>query len=431
MQPSATFAHTATQQDLYRKVSLRVAPPLVLLYFVAFLDRVNVGFASLAMNRDLHISDTTYGLAAGIFFLGYLLFAVPSNYALVRVGALRWIAVLMVAWGIVSGAMAFVHGAGMYIALRFLLGAAEAGFFPGLVFYLTNWLPGSARAGIMALFYFAIPLSSVVGSPVSAALMRMNGWHGLAGWQWLFLLEAVPAVVLGCAVPWMLHASIADVQWLSDAQKHQLLTTIQSEADAPAHTGAGVGAASGFSALLPFAAAYFMLMVGLYELGFWAPRLLASHGVTLRTLGWVNAVPYALGGVGMLLWSRWSDLRHERRWTLFASFSLAATGFGMAAITATTAATVGALSLAAFGVFASMAVFWAACSQSMRPGTAATGIAAVNSIGNVGGFLGPYATGWLLTHTHTYRTGLLACAVGLLLGAVAILAAVRERQRTP
>lgn len=271
-------------QAIYRTVSTRVAPPLILLYFVAFLDRVNVGFASLSMNRDLGISDSTYGFAAGIFFLGYLLFAVPSNYALVRVGALRWIAALMVAWGLVSGGMAFVHGAGMYIVLRFLLGAAEAGFFPGLVYYLTGWLPGSARAGIMALFYFAIPLSSVVGSPISAALMRLNGWHGLAGWQWLFLLEALPAVVLGCAVPWLLYAGLDEVPWLTPEQKIRLRSAIESEAAKPEVTPFRGAPTSAIAGLVAFAAAYFMLMVGLYQLGFWTPRLLTSHGLTLSTL---------------------------------------------------------------------------------------------------------------------------------------------------
>ena len=415
-------------QAVFRKVSFRVALPLILLYFVAFLDRVNIGFASLAMNRDLGINDATYGLAAGIFFLGYLLFAVPSNYALVRVGALRWVSLLMVAWGLVSGGMAFVHGAGMYLLLRFLLGAAEAGFFPGIVYYLTGWLPPSARAGILALFYLAIPLSSVIGSPISAALMRLNGWHGLAGWQWLFLLEALPAVMLGCAVPWMLHANVETAPWLSPSEKRVLGTAMQDEAYGPSMSADNRSEQPVTADLLAFAAAYFMLMIGLYELGFWTPRLLASHGVGLRTLGWVNAVPYALSGVAMLLWSRWSDLRHERRWTLFASFSAAAVGFTLTALAPSAFAATIALSLAAFGVFASMPVFWAACSQRMAAGAAAVGIAAINSVGNVGGFLGPYATGWLLGHTHSYAAGLFASALALLLGACIILFALRQQE---
>ncbi|MGI4757085.1 MAG: MFS transporter, partial [Janthinobacterium lividum] len=412
---------------IFRKVSFRVAPPLVLLYFIAFLDRVNIGFASLAMNRDLHIDDTTYGLAAGIFFLGYLLFAVPSNYMLVRVGALRWIAALMVTWGLVSGGMAFVHGPRMYLLLRFALGAAEAGFFPGIVFYLTQWLPGSARAAILAMFYFAIPLSSVVGSPVSAWLMQMNGWHGLAGWQWLFLLEALPAVIFGAAVPWMLHADVKTSRWLTAGEKQSLLQAIETESASVTPTG-GEASRRLPTGLLPLAAAYFMLMIGLYELGFWTPRLLSSHGVSLRLLGWVNAIPYASGGIGMLLWSRWSDLRRERRWTLFASFAAAGAGFAGTALAPTASVAALTLSLAAFGVFASMAVFWAASSQRMAAGTAALGIAVINSVGNVGGFLGPYATGWLLGRTHNYSAGLFASAAALLLGACIVLAAFAPRE---
>ncbi len=422
------IADSESLPHIFRKVSFRVAPPLVLLYFIAFLDRVNVGFASLAMNRDLGIGDATYGFAAGIFFLGYLLFAVPSNYALLRVGALRWIAVLMVTWGIVSGGMAFVHGTRMYVFLRFLLGAAEAGFFPGIVFYLTRWLPGSARAGILALFYFAIPLSNVIGSPLSAALMQLNGWHGLAGWQWLFLLEALPAVVFGCAVPWMLYANVESAAWLSSLEKRRLIEAIESE------SAACIGivlpsARPAFRSLITLAIAYFMLMIGLYELGFWTPRLISSHGVSLRALGWINAIPYALGGTAMLLWSRWSDLRNERRWTLFASYSAAGAGFALTALAPSAALAALALSIAAFGVFASMPVFWAACSQRMAAGTAALAIAAINSVGNVGGFLGPYATGWLLGRTHSYSAGLFASALALMAGAMVILLAFPARPR--
>ena len=418
--------HSEALQRIFGKVSFRVAPPLILLYFIAFLDRVNIGFASLAMNRDLGIDEATYGFAAGIFFLGYLLFAVPSNYALLRVGALRWIAVLMVLWGIASAGMAFVHGARLYILLRFLLGAAEAGFFPGLVFYLTRWLPGSARAGILALFYFAIPLSNVIGSPLSAALMRMNGWHGLAGWQWLFLLEALPAVICGCAVPWLLHADVESAGWLSHDEKAALLAAIEAESSG-ATTTAKESSRPSMQVLAPLAVAYFMLMIGLYELGFWTPRLLSSHGVSLRALGWINAIPYAIGGVGMLLWSRWSDLRRERRWSLFASFSTAGLGFALTAVAPTATLTVLALSISAFGVFASMPVFWAASSQRMAASAAALGIAAINSVGNIGGFLGPSVTGWLLRRTHSYSAGLSASALALLAGAFVVLLAFPSR----
>ena len=410
----AVSSGNSTLEHLYRRVSLRVAPPLILLYFVAFLDRVNIGFAALMMNRDLGISDKTYGLAAGIFFVGYLLLAIPSNLMLVRVGALRWIGVLMISWGFVSGAMAFVHGPVAYVVLRFLLGAAESGFFPGIVYYLTGWLPGSARAGLLSLFYFAVPLSNVVGSPISAALLRMNGWHGLAGWQWLFLVEALPAVLLGVAVPWLMSQGVETAPWLAAHERYALAQAIAREGG----TADVKPRMPPLSLLAGPAIAYLTISMGLYELGFWTPRLLASHGIGLRSLGWLNAVPYAVAGIGMLLWSALSDRLKERRWTLFISWCTAALGFLLAAYASSTPLLLVALSIAAFGVFGTLPVFWAAASQRLPVAGAALGIAAINSVGNLGGFAGPYATGWLLDRTHTYTAGLLASAVAIFLGAL-------------
>jgi ACS family tartrate transporter-like MFS transporter len=412
--PSALIPAVNGNAALYRRVTLRVAPLVLLLYFIAFLDRVNIGFASLTMNRDLGISDTLYGLAAGIFFLGYLLFAVPSNSALARVGAPRWVSFLMVTWGIVGCCTAFVHGPKMYMVLRFLLGAAESGFLPGIVFYLTRWLPGSARAGILALLYLAIPLSSVVGSPISAAILRMNGAHGLAGWQWLFLLEALPAILLGLAVPWLLDAGPATAAWLSADERLRL--TGAMEAEAAAGVTAGTAERVPVGLVVALAATYFMLMIGLYELGFWTPRLIASYGVGLRWLGWLNAVPYAVGAAVLLPWCRWSDRRGDRRLSLVVSFGCGALGLVLAALGGSLVLCVVGLSLAAFGVFVSMPVFWAASSQRIAVAAAALAIAIINSVGNVGGFIGPYATGWLLARTHDYRAGLLATAAALVLG---------------
>jgi ACS family tartrate transporter-like MFS transporter len=413
--PSATLPASNPNAALYRRVTLRVAPLVLVLYFIAFLDRVNIGFASLSMNRDLGISDTLYGLAAGIFFVGYLICAVPSNSALARVGAPRWVSFLMVAWGIVGCCTAFVHGPKMYMVLRFLLGAAESGFLPGIVFYLTRWLPGSARAGILALLYLAIPLSSVVGSPISAAILRMNGAYGLAGWQWLFVLEAMPAILLGLAVPWLLDAGPATATWLSEGEKRSLADAMESEAAAV--SSAGTAQRVPFGLVSGLAATYFMLMIGLYELGFWTPRLIASYGVGLRWLGWLNAVPYAVGAALLLPWCRWSDAHGNRRLSLLLSFGGGALGLVLAALGGSLLLCVLGLSLAAVGVFVSMPVFWAASSQRIAVAAAALAIAIINSVGNVGGFIGPYATGWLLARTHDYRAGLLATAAALVFGA--------------
>jgi ACS family tartrate transporter-like MFS transporter len=402
---------------IYRRIVLRVAPLTILLYFIAFLDRVNVGFAALSMNRDLGISDTVYGLAAGIFFLGYLLLAVPSNMMLVRVGAPRWVALLMIVWGIVSCGMAFVHGPATYLVLRFLLGAAESGFLPGIVFFLTQWLPGSQRGIILGLLYLAIPLSSVIGSPISAAILQLNGWHGLAGWHWLFVIEALPAVLLGCAVPWLLEAGPASVSWLSASEKTALQTAMDDEV-LEANRARVPAEKPSFTVLAPLAVTYFMLMIGLYELGFWTPKLLTSHGVNLARLGWLNAIPYAIGMAAILPWTRWSDRRRERRWTLVISFSCAALGFAATAVAPTVPLTLAGLALAAFGVCTSMPVFWAATSQRISVAAAAFSIAVINSIGNVGGAIGPYVTGWLLDLTHSYAMGLLATGAALAIGAV-------------
>ena len=403
----------------FRRVSLRVAPVVMLLYFVAFLDRVNISFASLTMNRDLGISETVYGLAAGIFFFGYMLFAVPSNHMLVRVGAPRWMGVLMVTWGLVGCSMAFVHGPVGYVVLRFLLGAAESGFLPGVVYYLSCWLPGSARAGILALLYLAVPMSSVIGSPISAALLRLNGYRGLTGWQWLFLMEAIPAVLLGLAVPWMLDKGPADARWLGEEERSALLESMV--ADSSPGAVQSIAKYPPVSTLVPLALTYFMLMIGLYELGFWTPRLLASHGVGLRQLGWLNALPYAVAAAGMLPWCRWSDRRGERRGTLFTSFLCAALGLAIAAFAPSVWLCLVGLSIAAFGVYVSMPVFWAAVTQRVTVLAAALGIAVINSFGNVGGFIGPYATGWLLTHTHSYVDGLLGSSFALVIGACLVL----------
>lgn len=427
------MAYSTEQLALYRRISLRVAPLALLLYLVAFLDRVNVSFASLTMNHDLGLSDATYGLAAGVFFLGYMVLAIPSNYMIVKVGAPRWVAVLMITWGVVGCATAFVHGAPEYITLRFLLGAAESGFLPGIVYYLTRWLPGKARAGILALLYLAIPLSSVIGSPISAALLRMNGVGGLHGWQWLFLLEAIPAIVLGCAVPWLLDAGPDTATWLSDEDKRMLQQSIEEEASATIHATGSGRAPMGLLAML--AATYFMLMIGLYELGFWTPRLIASHGVSLRWLGWLNALPYAVGAITLLPWCRWSDRiasrGGNRRWILAASFLSGCAGFLLTAFAPSLPMLLIAISIASFGVYVSMPVFWAGVSQRVSPVAVAFAIALINSIGNIGGFIGPYATGWLLDRTHSYAVGLSCTAAALLIGTALVLLAFRKDTNAP
>jgi ACS family tartrate transporter-like MFS transporter len=408
---------------LYRKISVRVATPLILLYLVAFLDRVNIGFAALSMNHDLGLSESVFGLASGIFFLGYMLFAVPSNVMLTRFGPRRWMTVLMVTWGLLSGSMAFVHGPRAYVALRFLIGAAEAGFFPGIVLYLTRWLPSSARAGILSLFMLSIPLSSIVGSPISARIMQLNGAGGLAGWQWLFLLEAVPAVLLGCTLSWILSAGPKEAAWLSDAERAALADAMAEDDAQAAGKTAAARAALPVAVLALAAATYFLYTTGLYELSFWVPRLLFSAGVPLTRLGWLTAIPFVAGAVSMFQWSRWSDRSGERRLNLAGAFLAGACGLGMTAAAHSAPLMLVGLCVSGAGIFAALPLFWAAFSQRVTVAQAAVSIALVNSLGNVGGFAGPFASGWLLERTHGYVTGLLATAFCLLLGAALALAA--------
>ncbi|WP_041598115.1 MFS transporter [Granulicella tundricola] len=401
---------------LYRRVTLRVIPLLIVLYFTAFLDRVNVSFASITMNRDLGIGESAFGLAAGVFFIGYLVFSLPSNLMLERFGARRWIGIIMVALGLLSCATAFIHTASTYIVLRFMIGAAEAGFFPGVILYLTLWLPASVRASLMALFTLSIPLSNVIGAPLSAAILSLNGRGGLQGWQWLFLMEGCPAIVLGCAVPFLLAARPQEVSWLTTDESRALGDAIARE-ETLAPSGDGVTFSFGqWFALFRSGLIYFFLMVGLYELSFWIPRILHDRGVPAAELGWKTAIPFAVGGLGMVLWSRFSDRSGRGQMQLAFAFIVGASGLVLAGVGTGWLPAVAGLSITSIGVLAGMPIFWAWVTAGMGA-ERAFAIAGINSIGNIGGFLGPYLTGMILEHTHSFRPGMWLTAACLLCGA--------------
>jgi ACS family tartrate transporter-like MFS transporter len=405
-------------QPLYRKISRRLVPFLVVLYLVAFLDRVNIGFAALTMNRDLGIGESLFGLAAGMFFLGYFFFEVPSNLMLLRVGARRWIMLLMIAWGIFSVATAFVPSSTLYIVLRFLLGSAEAGFYPGVILYLTFWLPPSVRSSVMALFVTAIPLSNILGSPLSAQILLLDHAGGLKGWQWLFILEGAPAIVLGFFVLFLLPDKPADVAWLSAEEKQTLARELAVSAPAPASKAHSLfDAFSAQPIVYGWSLAYFCLMLGLYGLGFWIPTVLASRGIALAHLGWAATLPYLAAIVGMILWSRSSDRRRERRIHLTASYLSAAAGFVLAAFAPNASIAILGFAVAAVGVLSAIPVFWSASTLSLAGPMVAAHIAVINSIGNLGGFVGPVAMGWLRETTHSYLGGLVGIALCLAVGA--------------
>jgi ACS family tartrate transporter-like MFS transporter len=403
---------------LFRKLARRLSPFLMLLYLVAYLDRVNLSFAALTMNPDLEIGPRMFGLGSGIFFVGYLLLEVPSNLALERFGARRWIARIMISWGIVSSMMALAHGPVSYLSLRFLLGVAEAGFFPGIILYLTYWLPAAERTRLNALFILAIPIASVVGAPLSTALLQLDHRLGLAGWQWLFLLEGLPAVVLGFAVLRLLPDGPADALFLTAEEKQRLQDLLARERSSAPQKHAGLKQTLTSPGVLALSAVYFGLMIGLYGLGFWIPKILAQRGLSVRLAGWSTAIPYALGAVLMWLWSRHSDRTRERLWHIVIAAASGAAGVALAGLADNVVLATLGFALGAGGVFAAMPAFWTYAARKLEGQAAGAGIAMINSLGNLGGFVGPFVMGWLRQSTGAYTSGLFAVAAFLLLGAV-------------
>ena len=410
------------------KVRRRLIPILFLVYIVAYLDRINVGFAALQMNRSLGFSATVYGLGAGIFFLGYVLFEIPSNLILARVGARIWIARIMITWGLVSAATMFVRTAVGFYTLRFLLGAAEAGFFPGIIYYLTRWFPPRERAQTVAAFMTATLAAGIVGGPISGALLSLHGAGGLAGWQWLFLLEGAPAVVLGVAVLRVLPDGPSDARWLSEAERAAIEADLVDESTRPADTRtAGAALTSGRLWLL--AAVYFTIPVALYGMGFFLPQIVkASSGAGDFAVGVLTAVPYLVGAAGMIVVGRHSDRTGERRWHVAGSAIAGGAAFALAAAAHGTATSLALLSVAMLAVASMFGPFWSLATSFVSGAGAAAGIALVNSVGNIGGFVGPYVLGWLKDATGSYAAGLAAIGAVLACGGALVLLVPDERR---
>ena len=414
----------------YRRVTLRLIPFLFLCYVVAYLDRVNVGFAKLQMLDDLRMSETAYGLGAGIFFIGYFLFEVPSNLIMHRTGARVWIARIMITWGVLSAATMFVTGAGTFYIIRFLLGVAEAGFFPGIILYLTQWYPSSRRARILALFMTAVAISGVIGGPVSGwILQRMAGVNGWAGWQWLFLLEGIPSLVMGVAVYFYLDDSIAAARWLPPDERQLLEAQLQAEADGVEHRSVIATLTNPRVVLL--AALYFCIVMGLYGIAFWLPQLIRTMGVDdTNRIGVLSAVPYGVAALAMVLMGRSSDARGERRWHLVAGSLAAAIGLVVAgAYGKQLMIGLPAITLATCGVLAVAPLFWTLPTALLRGASAAAGIAVINSIGNLAGFLSPYLIGLARDLTGQSTFGLYAIALFMLTGASLSIVATRPVTR--
>ncbi|HZQ21835.1 MAG TPA: MFS transporter [Terriglobales bacterium] len=421
------------ERTVIAKLTARLIPFLFLLYIVAYLDRINVGFAALQMKEQLGFNDAVYGLGAGMFFAGYFCFQVPSNLILQKVGARRWIAALMIAWGVISSCMVFVSGAKSFYALRFLLGLAEAGFFPGVILYLKTWFPAAARARTVARFMTAAPLSGVVGGPISGALLSMQHTAGLAGWQWLFLMEGAPAVVLGLVVSYYLTDLPADAVWLSSEQRLWLSDVMNRERD----NAAPSSEERTFSAFTDvriwvLCLVYFGLNTCSYGISLWLPTLIHSRsGVNNLVIGLLSSIPYIAAAIIMVGVGLHSDKTGERRWHVAVSAFA-----GSAALLATSGSvsivlTVLTMSLAVAGVFSMMGPFWAMPTSFLSGAGAAAGIALINSIGNLGGFFGPYALGWVRNATGTFRGGLLVLGASLAVSGALALAIRSGRKQAP
>jgi MFS transporter, ACS family, tartrate transporter len=413
-----------------RKVTLRIVPFVMLLYFIAFIDRVNIGFAALTMNKELGFSPTVFGFGAGIFFLGYFLFEVPSNLVLDKVGARIWIARVMITWGLISGAMAFVQGPNSFYALRFLLGAAEAGFFPGIILYLSYWFPARQRAAVTAIFMAAAPLSTVLGSPVSGALLEMHGLLGLSGWQWMFIIEAVPALILGVMVLFYMTDRPEKAKWLRDDERNWLVTTMNAEAAKKAGTAShSVWRGLADPRVIALSLVYFGTSAGLYTLGIWAPQIIKEFGLSSLQVGFLNALPGIVAIVAMVVWARHSDRSGERTWHVVGACLLASLGLVLAGFAGSVLAVLLALTLVNIGISSAKPPLWSMPTLFLSGSAAAAGIATINSIGNLGGFVGPAMIGWIKDITGSFQGGLFFVAGLLVLSAVLTLVLARS-QRT-
>ncbi|MGE5100207.1 MAG: MFS transporter [Deltaproteobacteria bacterium] len=409
-----------------RRVTTRLIPFVFVLYIFNFLDRSNVGLAALQMNRDLGFSARAFGLGAGIFFVGYSLFEVPSNLVLVRVGARRWIARIMITWGLLASALMFVRTPAQFYVLRFLLGVAEAGFFPAILYYLSLWYPASMRARSGAWFMIAIPLSGTIGGPLGGWLLGLNGRVGLAGWQWLFVAEGIPSIVLGLVVLRYLTERPADAHWLSSEQRAWLIARLDGDRSA-AHMAHGMSALRGLAHPLIWLAALpeFLVTTAGYAYLFWGPTLIrdALHTSNAQT-GWITGGIAALCAVGMLVVGASSDRTGERALHAAACATVAALGCAGAGLLGTPVLRIASLALAEVAVISFLAPFWCLPTMLLSGSAAAVGIALVNAIGNVGGFVGPNVIGFLKTTTGG-DTGAFLCLAAMALVAAGICVGMR------
>ncbi|HAV5494601.1 TPA: MFS transporter [Acinetobacter baumannii] len=414
---------TTVRKSAYRKIAFRLMPFLMLCYFCAYLDRVNVGFAKLQMMSDLQFSEAVYGLGAGIFFIGYFLCEVPSNIVLHKVGARRWIARIMITWGILSGCFAFVQTEWQFYTLRFLLGVAEAGLAPGLLLYLTYWFPSYRRARTTVLWFIAIPISGMIGGPLSGLIMdRMSGVHGWFGWQWMFVIEAIPTVLVGLLVLAVLKDSVQDANWLTQDEKNLVKQELaQDNQHKEGH--ASVKEFIADKRLWLLAGIYFCVVMGQYAITFWLPTLIRNSGISDNWhIGLLTSLPYMCAIVVMILAGRSGDHFQERRWHLIIPMCAGALALTFATLFASNLTlSLICLCIAASGVLTASSLFWMLPTNFLGGVSAAAGIAAVNSFANLAGFCSPYLIGWITTNTGSNAIGMFLITAVLIFGASLVL----------
>jgi ACS family tartrate transporter-like MFS transporter len=418
--PKPVLLDQPQERALLSKINWRLIPLLFFCYIIAYIDRINVGFAKLHLQEVLAVDpavfNSVYGLGAGLFFIGYFIFEVPSNLILHRIGARVWIARIMIVWGFVSMAFMFIQSTTMFYVMRFFLGAAEAGFFPGVVLYLTYWYPHRERASTIALFALGGVLAGVIGSPISGAILGMNGIGGLAGWQWLFLIEAFPAVIMGLVVLAILPNGPRDATWLAPSEK----TWVQARLDADAaavttHQHHNLRDAFTSGRVWLFCLLYFLMNVGGYGFELWLPTIVKKmSGQSDAIVGWINGIPYLIAGIAMLLVGRHSDRTGERRWHVALAAIVSAVGFALSAYFTNPYLALAALALAFAGIKSTIAPFWALATGFLVGPAAAGGIALINSVGNLGGYAGPHVVGVIKDKTQSDVTALLFLGAALL-----------------
>jgi len=409
----------AALQSATRKAALRFVPLLTIAYLFNYLDRTSLGFAALTMNKELGLSAGQFGLAAGIFFLGYCLFEVPSNLLLYRFGARRWLARIMISWGIVSAATIFVVGPNSFYALRLLLGVAEAGFFPGVTFFLAAWFPAQYRTRMLAWFLIGIPLSSLIGGPVCGLLLQMDGISGLAGWQWMFLGVSLPCIPIGLLTLHLLADRPETATWLSRDERDAMHGVLASEVRERPH--ASLLAAMMDTRVLILAVIQFGFTLGSYGIGIWLPLILREYHLSTLAIGWIAAIPYVFAAAGMILWARYVDRSGRRVVNLAITCFLGGAGLVAPILSGSLTVALIGFSVALVGVTAARAIFWTIPTRFLTGVAAAGGLAFINSIGTVGGFAGPSMMGWLREFSGSYVFGLTAVAAIMIAATLASL----------